>query len=70
MKKSQIIFLSQRSFAYELSILALPKDLQTLIIEKKIVREFLKSYGISLERKRILVTGHKRESFGMDFEEL
>lgn len=39
-------------------------------IEKKIEKKFLKNYGISFEKRTILVTGHRRESFGKDFEEI
>lgn len=39
-------------------------------IDKKIENRFLREYGISFGRKTILVTGHRRESFGKDFEEI
>ena len=38
-------------------------------IQNAIQQHFLKNYGISFENKRlILVTGHRRESFGKEFE--
>ncbi len=39
-------------------------------VKNKIEERFLKKYGISFERRTILVTGHRRESFGKDFEEI
>jgi UDP-N-acetylglucosamine 2-epimerase (non-hydrolysing) len=40
-------------------------------IQKEMEQQFLKQYGISLNSKKlILVTGHRRESFGKDFENI
>lgn len=39
-------------------------------VKRKMEEEFLKKYGINFERRTILVTGHRRESFGRDFEEI
>jgi len=40
-------------------------------IQKEIKQKFILNYGISLDNKKlILVTGHRRESFGIDFENI
>src|SRR4030043_201049 len=40
-------------------------------IQKEIKQNFILNYGISLDNKKlILVTGHRRESFGRDFENI
>lgn len=39
-------------------------------IEKEMENRFFRNYGISLKKRTILVTGHRRESFGKDFEEI
>lgn len=40
-------------------------------IQKEIKQKFILNYGISLDNKKlILVTGHRRESFGRDFEDI
>jgi len=40
-------------------------------IQRKFEKKFLSDYGISLDnRKLILVTGHRRESFGKGFEDI
>ncbi len=40
-------------------------------IQKEIKQKFILNYGISLDNKKlILVTGHRRESFGRDFENI
>lgn len=39
-------------------------------VTERIENRFLREYGISFERRTILVTGHRRESFGKDFEEI
>jgi len=40
-------------------------------IQKEIEQRFLSNYGISFDNKKlILVTGHRRESFGRDFENI
>lgn len=40
-------------------------------IQKEIEQRFFLNYGISLDNKKlILVTGHRRESFGIDFENI
>jgi UDP-N-acetylglucosamine 2-epimerase (non-hydrolysing) len=39
-------------------------------VQREMEEKFLKRYGISFERRTILVTGHRRESFGRDFEEI
>lgn len=39
-------------------------------VKRKMEEGFLKRYGINFERITILVTGHRRESFGRDFEEI
>jgi UDP-N-acetylglucosamine 2-epimerase (non-hydrolysing) len=39
-------------------------------VQREMEKKFLKRYGISFERRTILVTGHRRESFGRDFEEI
>ncbi len=39
-------------------------------VQREMGKKFLKRYGISFEIRTILVTGHRRESFGRDFEEI
>ncbi len=39
-------------------------------VQRKMEEFFLKRYGISFKRRTILATGHRRESFGKDFEEI
>lgn len=40
-------------------------------IQKGMERHFIEEYGISFEeRKTLLITGHRRESFGKDFESI
>ncbi len=39
-------------------------------VQREMEEVFLKRYGIGFKRRTILVTGHRRESFGRDFEEI
>ncbi|MGQ9617704.1 MAG: non-hydrolyzing UDP-N-acetylglucosamine 2-epimerase [Candidatus Aminicenantia bacterium] len=43
------------------------KDLK---IQKDMEEQFINDYGISFEKRTILVTGHRRESFGKNLEEI
>jgi UDP-N-acetylglucosamine 2-epimerase (non-hydrolysing) len=53
------------------ALLMIVKKQESKRIRKEMEQQFLKQYGISLNSKKlILVTGHRRESFGKDSENI
>ena len=40
------------------------------VVQKRFEERFARSYGLSLDRRILLVTGHRRESFGPEFESI
>ncbi len=39
-------------------------------VQEEMEKRILKNYGITFKKRTVLVTGHRRESFGKDFEEI
>jgi UDP-N-acetylglucosamine 2-epimerase (non-hydrolysing) len=63
------IFLTKNTVIDALQIIV--KKQNNKKIQKEIEQRFFSNYGISFDNKKlILVTGHRRESFGRDFENI